>query len=105
MSLVLVTPGLLTAYLKVNPKAFPDAPWLRNATLKGVVPPPVPPKLSMNRFRSGEWQKAVERQFNEGFAGRELVTRVTHEAYFRLLRTTGINCRSWDITLGRGKNL
>jgi hypothetical protein len=63
MSLVLVTPGLLTAYLKGNPKAFPDAPWLRNATpQKGWFRRQVPPKLSDEQNQDvAEWQKAVER--------------------------------------------
>jgi hypothetical protein len=39
-SLVFVAPGLLTIYLKVKPNAFRREPWLRNATLAGVVPPP-----------------------------------------------------------------
>lgn len=105
ISFVFVAPGFLTLYLKVKPKAFSRAPWLRNATLVGVVPPPAPPSFSMRHIRNCEWQKGVERQFNENFPGRELVTRVTHEAYLRLLRTTGVNCRPWDVTLGRGRNL
>ncbi len=104
-SLVFVAPGLLTIYLKVKPNAFRREPWLRNATLAGVVPPPAPPSFSVRSIRNGEWQKGVTQQFNENFPGREFIIRVTHEAYLRLLRTTGINSRPWDITLGRGKNL
>ena len=105
ISLVFITPGFLTIRLKIKPNAFLKRPWLRNATLAGVVPPPPPPPFSLENIRNGEWQKGVTQQFNENFPGRELVIRVTHEAYLRLLRTTGINSRPWDITLGRGKNL
>jgi len=70
-----------------------------------VVPPPAPPSFSLKNIAKGKWQKGVEEQFNENFPGRELVTRVTHEAYLRLLSTTGINSRPWDATLGRGRNL
>ncbi len=67
----------------------PDShPWLRNASLMGVVKRPPASPLSWDALREHRWQSWFEDQAVHELPGREAVIRVTNEAHFRLFRQT-----------------
>jgi alginate O-acetyltransferase complex protein AlgJ len=88
---VFTIPALLTLLISSQPGLWPKAAWLRNRTLVGaIVLQTSPVALSRSTLYAGTYQTSTAQRFNEMFAGRELLIRVTNETWLRVFETTGL---------------
>jgi alginate O-acetyltransferase complex protein AlgJ len=102
---VFTIPALLTLLISSQPELWPKASWLRNRTLVGAPASQTPPvALSRSTLYAGTYQTSTAQRFNEMFAGRELLIRVTNEAWLRVFETTGLRALV-NITVGRDRAL
>jgi hypothetical protein len=65
-----------------------DRLWLGSVHLGGVTVPPAYLPPTWNSVRHSHFQRYVAQQFNERFAGRELLVRCMGELWFRLFHET-----------------
>ncbi len=81
---------LLTAGGLLYPRAgeSPWTLWLRNATLGGVQIAPARVPFSRRSLFTARFQKALARNYNFHFAGRELLIRLANELSLRLFRVS-----------------
>jgi acetyltransferase AlgX (SGNH hydrolase-like protein) len=63
-----------------------DRAWVGRPALGGVTVPIPEVSFTWHSVRTGEFQKSVTARFNECFAGREALIRLTGELWFRLFR-------------------
>jgi len=89
-------PLVLAGFLQLFETPLPHTQWLRNATLQRTILQPE--RLSGRTLWSGACQKNVADRFNTGFAGREVLIRLTCEMWYRLFDKTPLNT---PIVLGK----
>ena len=88
--LLFLGPLVLTAVrywpLHSNVSRFLDRAWIGRPALVGVTVPIPDAPLTWHSVRTGEFQKSFASRFNEKFAGREALIRLTGELWYRLFR-------------------
>jgi hypothetical protein len=92
LALLFVTPLLLTVIRNLPIKAklgcCLDLAWIGRHKLGGFTPPVPDVPLTWASLANAEFQKRKTLQFNENFAGRTALTRLTDELWFRLFHDT-----------------
>ncbi|HSJ04283.1 MAG: hypothetical protein ACAI34_13520 [Verrucomicrobium sp.] len=103
--LLFFVPGSLSLGLHFFGHRLPPLPWLRNATLKGVLPKVKQPDVALTpgTLTSGAWQKQTATVFDTTFPGREAFIRGTGELWYRAFHRTALE--STSIVMGKGGNL
>ena len=96
-----LTPLALTLFFQFWSTTLPQTAWLRNDTLVGVSTKHPAPVFTWARVRSGDYQKDLAGYFNEDFAGRELLIRLTCEAWTRVFKISPMKSGGGSLILGR----
>ena len=90
IAVVFLLPLSATLVSHYDPLKFKRFPWLLNQTLIGIAPAPSPPDFNWSDLKTGEYQKNVSTSFNQGFAGREMLIRLTSETWFRIFKVSSV---------------
>jgi hypothetical protein len=105
--MMFITPLIVTGirYWPLHPKVsrILDRAWIGRPMLGGVTVPIPHVPTTWHSLRTAEFQKLVTARFNDCFAGRELLIRLTGELWFRLFRRPA-NPNS-TIVVGRNDSL